>query len=90
MGHPFDDSLPKALDSEVEASAEPESEEVECRSQVVDAALHGRRLDKALVAMVPELSRSYLQRLIDRGCVKVDGKPASWQAMVEKATSRRI
>ena len=88
MGHPFDDSLPKALDSEVEASAEPESEEVECRSQVVDAALHGRRLDKALVAMVPELSRSYLQTLIDRGCVKVDGEPASSAARRVRAGQR--
>lgn len=77
MVDPFDDSLHKALDSEVEAPAEPESQDVERRSELIDTALHGQRLDKALVAMVPEFSRSYLQTLIDRGLVKVDGEPAS-------------
>jgi len=47
--------------------------DVETRSCVVDAAGHGARLDKALVALAPEFSRSHLQSLIERGCVRLDG-----------------
>ncbi len=41
------------------------------------AALHGERLDKALVALAPEFSRSHLQQLIERGHVRVDGGAAA-------------
>ena len=37
------------------------------RASVVASAQHGQRLDKALVALAPEFSRSHLQTLIDRG-----------------------
>ena len=50
--------------------------EVERRTWRVDAAQHGQRLDKVLVAGAAEFSRSHLQGLIDRGCVQVDGAPA--------------
>lgn len=36
----------------------------------------GQRLDKALAAMLPELSRSRLQRWIEAGAVRVDGTAA--------------
>lgn len=49
---------------------------VETRSFAVDAALHGGRLDKALVMHAGEFSRSHLQSLIERGLVRVDGAPA--------------
>ncbi|WP_280156493.1 RluA family pseudouridine synthase [Piscinibacter sp. XHJ-5] len=37
-------------------------------------ALHGARLDKAVVALAPEFSRSHLQTLIEGGHVRVDGR----------------
>ncbi len=37
-------------------------------------AEEGQRLDRALVTLLPELSRSYLQLLIDDGYVTVDGR----------------
>ena len=43
--------------------------------------LHGQRLDRALVLLVPEFSRSYLQQLIEAGAVRIAGavvrKPAA-------------
>ena len=48
-------------------------DEVETRRAIVDSASHLVRLDKALVAVAPELSRSHLQGLVDRGHVRVDG-----------------
>ncbi len=55
----------------------------ELRSRVVEAGLHGQRLDKALVALAPEFSRSHLQGLIDRGHVRLDGAAA-------RTASRRV
>ena len=49
---------------------------LEVRTSPVGIESHGQRLDKALVAMVPEFSRSYLQRLIEGGHVQVDTLPA--------------
>lgn len=43
---------------------------------VVDAAFAGERLDRFLVARVPELSRSRLSQLVDEGHVTVDGRQA--------------
>jgi 23S rRNA pseudouridine1911/1915/1917 synthase len=43
--------------------------EAELRPFTVDAAQHGQRLDRALAALVPEFSRSYLQQLIESGAV---------------------
>ena len=88
MVDPFDASPDGALASELETPAEPESQEVERRSEVVDSDLHGQRLDKVLVAMAPEFSRSYLQTLIARGCVTVDGGPASSAARKVRAGQR--
>ena len=48
----------------------------EIRASVVASAQHGQRLDKALVALAPEFSRSHLQTLIDRGLVRLDGQTA--------------
>lgn len=46
----------------------------ERRGTTVSAALHGLRLDKVLVGLAPEFSRSHLQSLIERGHVQVDGR----------------
>ncbi len=53
-----------------------DDEASERRAAVVSAQGHGQRLDKWLVAMAPEFSRSHLQGLIDRGHVQVDGAAA--------------
>ena len=48
----------------------------ELRPWLAGAAEHGLRLDQALARLVPELSRSYLQQLIEAGAVAVNGKVA--------------
>ena len=48
-------------------------EVAERRESTVTAVLHGSRLDKAVVAMAGEFSRSYLQSLIEAGRVWIDG-----------------
>jgi 23S rRNA pseudouridine1911/1915/1917 synthase len=66
-----------ALQVEQEEDDVPERDAPERRSHVVGAAGHGTRLDKVLVGMAEEFSRSHLQQLIERGHVRVDGQPAS-------------
>ncbi|GMV47278.1 MAG: pseudouridine synthase [Pseudomonadota bacterium] len=50
---------------------------VETRTAVVEAAQHGQRLDKVLVALAPEFSRSHLQHLLERGHVTLEPAPAA-------------
>ena len=71
---PLDEPGPEAL-----AAA------IETRSAVVAAALHGERLDKVLVTMAPEFSRSHLQQLVAGGHVTLDGLPALAPARRVKA-----
>lgn len=47
--------------------------EVETRLHSVEPAQHGERLDRILVALAPEFSRSHLQALVAGGHVQVDG-----------------
>ncbi len=49
----------------------------EVRPFVIDAALHGQRLDRALALRVPEFSRNYLQHLIEEGAVTLMGRSAT-------------
>ncbi len=65
-----------------EAEPGPASE-AEQRCFAVLLAEHGERLDKLLVAHAEEFSRSHLQGLVERGCVKVDG-------LVASSSSRRV
>jgi hypothetical protein len=44
-------------------------QEAELRPFVIDAGHHGQRVDRALAALAPEFSRSYLQQLIEAGAV---------------------
>jgi 23S rRNA pseudouridine1911/1915/1917 synthase len=60
----------------------------ETRERTVDAVLHGLRLDKALVVLAPEFSRSHLQGLIERGHVRVDDQPATLAARAVRAGQR--
>jgi 23S rRNA pseudouridine1911/1915/1917 synthase len=57
--------------------------DVEQRHAEVPAGWHGERLDKVLVRIAPEFSRSHLQHLIDGGHVTLDGQPA-------RTASRRL
>ena len=62
-------------DGGMEDTDEP-GPESDLRQLVVSAALHGQRLDKALAESVPELSRSYLQQLLEAGLVTLNGSAA--------------
>jgi 23S rRNA pseudouridine1911/1915/1917 synthase len=61
---------------------------IERRAWVVAAEQHGERLDKAVVAFVPEFSRSHLQDLIKAGWVTADGAPQTSPAQRVRAGQR--
>ncbi|MCI8609266.1 MAG: RluA family pseudouridine synthase [Firmicutes bacterium] len=44
---------------------------------IIEEENEGARLDRVLSLLLPESSRSYLQKLIEQGMVQVDGKPCS-------------
>lgn len=56
-----------------EAADAPWLDVPERREAPVPQALHARRLDKAVVLMAGEFSRTHLQGLIEQGHVRVDG-----------------
>ncbi|WP_313076788.1 RluA family pseudouridine synthase [Melaminivora sp.] len=78
-------------ESEDEEGADPAcagEEASELREFIVPAPLHQQRLDKALVELVPELSRSYLQQLLAQGAVQWQGGPAPKPAHKVRAGER--
>ncbi len=64
------------------ADAGPDSE---LRPFVVATTQHGERLDRALAALLPEFSRSYLQQLIAAGAVTLKGAAATRSSQRVKA-----
>jgi 23S rRNA pseudouridine1911/1915/1917 synthase len=70
------------LDSDEPDQAAEWQAEVELRQLVFTIAQHGMRLDRALVDLVPEFSRSYLQQLIELGSVSLKGE------VVKKASQK--
>jgi 23S rRNA pseudouridine1911/1915/1917 synthase len=64
--------LPVEPEGSIPAEAELDSA-VEVRTARVVGGQHQQRLDKVLVSMAGEFSRSHLQHLIERGHVQVDG-----------------
>ena len=72
----------------VETAVEVEDDPPEAREGEVAEALHGERLDKVIVGLAPEFSRSHLQGLIKGGQVSVDGKPAASAAQRVRAGQR--
>ncbi len=58
-------------------AAEAEGDSVEARTGSVTLSQHGERLDKVVVALVPEFSRSHLQTLIEQGHVRLGGQPCT-------------
>jgi 23S rRNA pseudouridine1911/1915/1917 synthase len=65
--------------------AADDAQEVERRAFTLGAPQHGERLDRALAALVPEFSRSYLQQLIEQGAVTLAGRVATRPAQRVKA-----
>jgi 23S rRNA pseudouridine1911/1915/1917 synthase len=66
------------------AAPDPEVDEApEIRTALVAPAQHGQRLDKTLVDLAPEFSRSHLQHLIEAGHVLLGG-------VVALTASRRV
>ena len=62
--------------------------ELELRPLVFGPVQHGLRLDQALVDLVPEFSRSYLQQLIHCGAVRLERVAACKASMRVKAADR--
>ncbi|HYF43972.1 MAG TPA: RluA family pseudouridine synthase, partial [Ramlibacter sp.] len=58
------------------------------RPFVIGQELHGQRLDRALAALVPEFSRSYLQQLLQAGGVTLNGQAAHRASQKVKAGDR--
>jgi 23S rRNA pseudouridine1911/1915/1917 synthase len=79
---------PAGAERACDACVDPGEEAFELRSASVDAAQHGERLDKVLVTLAPEFSRSHLQQLVDRGHVRLDGRPATVAARRLRAGQR--
>lgn len=65
------------LESEDAAEVEAGVSAVEVRELKAGMAQHGTRLDKTLVDLVPEFSRSYLQQLLEQGAVQLNHKTAT-------------
>lgn len=63
----------------------PAEAESELRQVEVGVAQHGARLDRALVELVPEFSRNYLQQLLLQGLVSLNGRPATKASVRVKA-----
>jgi 23S rRNA pseudouridine1911/1915/1917 synthase len=63
----------------------PAANEHEVRRALAQGDWHGWRLDKVLVAMAPEFSRSHLQGLIEQGLVFLDGAAATLASRKVKA-----
>src|SRR5450830_1885598 len=61
------------LDSEEPEDRADTGPDTELRQLLFGSAQHGQRLDRALVELVPEFSRSYLQQLIDLLGVSING-----------------
>lgn len=74
-----DSALPGGLDAFSDEADESESlaeGSSEFRHLNLGPAQHGERLDRALVDLVPEFSRSYLQQLLALGLVSLNGRAA--------------
>lgn len=90
QAQPLADTADDVLGDEVEGLTDGAEAEVEVRAMEVGAAQHAARLDRALVDLVPEFSRSYLQQLLAQGLVGLNGKPVTKAAMRVKAGDRLV
>lgn len=74
--------ISSGLDADDMEDRTDDGSDIELRKLNFGAAQHGERLDRALVDLVPEFSRSYLQQLIDLEGVSVNG------IVIRKASTR--
>lgn len=73
-------TIPQPVDpvqDEFDPQDAPWNAEPEVRETMVVSALHSQRLDKAVVALADEFSRTHLQGLIEQGHVRLDGVVAT-------------
>ncbi len=70
------------------AEEDGSSATIESREAAVAAGQHGQRLDKVLVALAPEFSRSHVQQLIEAGHAHVNGAAAMVPARRMRAGDR--
>lgn len=80
--------ISSGLDSEDPEDRADTGPDVELRQLVFGEAQHGLRIDRALVELVPEFSRSYLQQLMDLGGVAINGAVVSKPSTRVKAADR--
>ena len=76
------------MDGTADDADAPWNAEVERRETIVSQALHGQRLDKAVVTMADEFSRNHLQTLIEAGHVSLDGAPSTTASRKVRAGQR--
>lgn len=76
---------PDGEDADGVAELTPDCEIRDC---TVNAELHGLRLDHALVRLVPEFSRNYLQQVIEAGDLVRNGKRCRKAALHVRAHDR--
>lgn len=82
---PVDAVTPGLLLSGEDVPEEDPGAQSELRQLIVPAQLHDMRLDKALSQLVPEVSRSYLQQLVQDRAVQLAGKSVAKPAVKVKA-----
>ena len=97
MARPPEDSAARALErddaalaaeaADVDEAADPAAD-AEQRSAIVERSAHGERLDKWLVSLAAEFSRTYLQTLIEGGQVRLDGRVVTACAQIGRASCR--
>lgn len=73
------DRLANPEDPGADDFADPQADS-EVRAFTLGPEAHGQRLDRALAALVPEFSRSYLQQLVEAGAVRLGGRPVTRSA----------
>jgi len=73
-----------------DAELAPWNEPPELREMHIGESLHGLRLDKAVVALAPEFSRTHLQGLIEGGHVRLDERVATGSARKVLAGQRLV
>lgn len=75
-------STGESFDEDTQIEQAEEALEVETRRYSIPAGMHGWRVDRALAALTPEFSRSYLQQLMSEGAVQWNG------ALAQKASAK--
>lgn len=87
--HEYKEPSLKAVDADDDLAGASDTaggdDPVEWRHGRVDGTWHGERVDKVLVALAPEFSRSHLQRLLEAGHVRLDGRVAHSSSQRVKA-----